>query len=141
MSDQISKSDACTMPALDESPELAALIGVYSGAEGDGLTEAESSLAELKSLAEAAGARVVLQALQKRARLEAATLAGSGKLEELRDAALAQDANLIIFDNALSGSQIRNIEKLTGLKVIDRTPPDSRYLRPARPQPGGSPAG
>lgn len=121
MSELTSQSDTGTQTLLEENVERAVLIGIYSGTEGDTQAEAEASLTELASLAEAAGAKVVLMALQKRARQEAATLAGKGKLEELRDAAKAQDANLLIFDNELSGSQIRNIEQLTGLKVIDRT--------------------
>ncbi len=121
MSEPDAESVTCTLPPADENSERAVLIGIYTGTEGDSQAEAEASLAELGSLAEAAGASVVLQALQKRARPEAATLAGSGKLEELRTAALERDATLLIFDNELSGSQIRNIEKLTGMKVIDRT--------------------
>ncbi len=112
---------SCTLPVTDEFSERAALIGIYTGAAGDDLVEAEASLAELASLAAAAGANVVLRTLQRRVSPEAATLAGSGKLEELRLAALEQNANLLIFDNELSGSQLRNIEKMTGMKVIDRT--------------------
>jgi GTP-binding protein HflX len=112
---------SCTSPVTDEFSERAALIGIYTGVPGDDLVEAEASLAELASLAAAAGAKVVLRTLQRRASPEAATLAGSGKLEELRLAALEQNANLLIFDNELSGSQLRNIEKITGMKVIDRT--------------------
>lgn len=101
--------------------ERAILLGVVTGNSEEDIREAEASLAELKGLAEAAGATVVLQALQRRARPEAATYAGSGKIMEVRDAGQVQDANLLIFDNELSGSQIRNIERLSGLKVIDRT--------------------
>ncbi len=111
----------CTLPVTDELSERAALIGIYTGSADNDLPEAEASLTELGSLAEAAGAKVVLRTLQRRASPDAATLAGSGKLEELRLAALELDADLLIFDNELSGSQLRNIEKLTGMKVIDRT--------------------
>ena len=101
--------------------ERAVLIGVVTGDSDEAIREAEASIAELKSLAEAAGATVVLHALQRRARPDAATFAGSGKITELRDGGKLQNANLIIFDNELSGSQIRNIERLSGMKVIDRT--------------------
>lgn len=121
MSEPTSQTDVSTLTQPEEGVERAVLIGIFTGSDGDSQAEAEASMAELASLAEAAGATVVLMALQKRARPEAATLAGSGKLEEMRDAAKAQNATLLIFDNELSGSQIRNIEKLTGLKVIDRT--------------------
>lgn len=104
-----------------DTAERAILIGVVTGDSDQEIRDAEASLVELKDLAEAAGAQVVLQALQRRNRPDAATFAGSGKIAELRDAGQMQEANLLIFDNELSGSQIRNIEKLSGMKVIDRT--------------------
>lgn len=104
-----------------EVRERAILISVITSSSEAQIQEAEASLAELKSLAEAAGAEVVLQATQRRTKLEAATVAGTGKIMELRDAGKMKDATLLIFDNELSGSQIRNIEKLSELKVIDRT--------------------
>jgi GTP-binding protein HflX len=103
------------------SMEKAVLLGVVTGDREEDLREAEASMIELKNLAEAAGATVVLQMLQRKSRPDAATYAGSGKILEARDAGRIQDANLLIFDNELSGSQIRNIEKMTEMKVIDRT--------------------
>ena len=105
----------------ENQPEKVVLVGVsFSGASG-GEDEAERSLEELALLAESAGAVVVGTALQRRAKPEGATYVGKGKLQEIRDACEALDAGTIIFDDELSGAQIRNIEDATGRKIIDRT--------------------
>jgi GTPase len=78
-------------------------------------------LAELASLAEAAGAVVVGLMIQKRPRVCASTYIGSGKAKELAEYVQEKQADLIIFDDDLSPSQIREVEELTGHKVIDRT--------------------
>ena len=59
--------------------------------------------------------------IQKRPAIESATILGEGKIEELSAAAKDLDAQLIIFDMELSSSQIRNIEDITSVRVIDRT--------------------
>jgi GTP-binding protein HflX len=111
-----------TNESLQENlPEKVVLVGmVFSGSAG-GETEAERSLEELALLAESAGAVVAGSALQKRAKPEGATYVGKGKLQEVRDACDALDAGTIIFDDELSGAQIRNIEDATGRKILDRT--------------------
>ncbi len=101
--------------------EKAIIFCVITGSSAKQIQESEASMAELKSLAEAAGAEVVLQAVQRRAQPDAATVAGRGKILELGEAGRMKEATLLIFDNELSGSQIRNIEALCQLKVIDRT--------------------
>ncbi|HKV79195.1 MAG TPA: GTPase HflX [Candidatus Sulfotelmatobacter sp.] len=83
--------------------------------------DAEESLAELRTLAESAGARVVGQILQRRDRPDPATLVGAGKLEEIAGAAASVDADVLLFDHDLSPSQQRNIEKIIERRVIDRT--------------------
>ena len=83
--------------------------------------DAEESLAELRTLAESAGARVVGEILQHRDRFEPATLIGAGKLEEIAGAAASANADLLLFDHDLSPSQQRNIEKIVHRRVIDRT--------------------
>ena len=82
---------------------------------------AEESLAELRSLAESAGAQVVGEFLQHRDRPDPATLIGKGKLEEIAGAAASVSADLILFDHDLSPSQQRNIEGEVQSRVIDRT--------------------
>lgn len=78
-------------------------------------------LHELSELARSAGAIVVDLVVQRRQAFHAATCVGKGKLEEIRQRADAYDANVIIFDNDLSPSQIREIELATGRKVLDRS--------------------
>ncbi|HEX7551754.1 MAG TPA: GTPase HflX [Candidatus Methylomirabilis sp.] len=81
--------------------------------------EAEDSLAELEQLARSAGARVAESLLQERDRLDPAYLIGKGKAEEIRGRCAGVD--VVILDEELSGSQQRNLEKLLGLRVVDRT--------------------
>ncbi|HEX7548352.1 MAG TPA: GTPase HflX, partial [Candidatus Methylomirabilis sp.] len=81
--------------------------------------EAEDSMAELEQLARSAGARVVESLLQERDRLDPAYLIGKGKAEEIRGRCAGVD--VVILDEELSGSQQRNLEKLLGLRVVDRT--------------------
>jgi GTP-binding protein HflX len=83
--------------------------------------DADESLAELRTLAESAGAKVVGEILQRRARVDRATLIGAGKLEEVAGAAASANADVLLFDHDLSPSQQRNIEKIVNRRVIDRT--------------------
>jgi GTPase len=59
--------------------------------------------------------------MQHRASPEAATYIGQGKLEEVKQICDAEGLDLAVFNDELSGSQIRNIEKVVGCRVIDRT--------------------
>lgn len=81
----------------------------------------EPPLAELRRLAETAGASVVGEVFQRRAKPDARCLVGRGKVQEIADAARASGAELILFDNDLSPAQQRNLEKATGLRVVDRS--------------------
>ena len=83
--------------------------------------DAEISIAELAELADTAGAEVLAQVIQKRPNPEPATVLGDGKIAEIAELAQNLEADLLIFDVELSASQIRNIEKLTDIRVIDRT--------------------
>ena len=83
--------------------------------------DAQASLDELFELTESAGAIPVAAITQKLSHLDPATCVGSGKLEEIRDYCQAEEIDLIIFDLELSPVQIRNIEKETDVRVIDRT--------------------
>ena len=76
---------------------------------------------ELKVLAESAGARVEETIIQSRPARDAATLIGSGKLEELRSLVQFHSADLVLFDSELSPTQQRNIERALDCKVLDRT--------------------
>jgi len=81
----------------------------------------EESLDELAELAASAGAQVLDRMLQSRPGPEAATLIGRGKVEELAAAVQSGGADVVVFDRDLTPTQQRNLEKLVGAKVIDRT--------------------
>ncbi len=83
--------------------------------------DCEESLEELASLGRASGSRVVHRVLQSRPRVDGRTFIGAGKAEELKEDAERLGANLIIVDHDLSPAQARNLEKITDLKVLDRT--------------------
>lgn len=78
-------------------------------------------LEELSGLASTAGATVVGGLTQRREKINPATYIGKGKLQELQQQAEALDADVVIFDNDLSPGQIRNLEKATKVKVLDRS--------------------
>ncbi|MEO8027266.1 MAG: GTPase HflX [Bryobacteraceae bacterium] len=82
---------------------------------------AEESLDELTVLAQSAGAVVADRELQTRPRAEAATLIGSGKVEELKAKVKFHEAGVVIFDRELTPTQLRNLERALDVKVIDRT--------------------
>ena len=107
------------------APERAILVGLdwkaRSNAGRFNPLRAEESLDELAELASSAGARIIQRAMQARPAPEAATLIGRGKVEELAAAVKSGDADLVIFDQDLSPTQQRNLEKALAVKVIDRT--------------------
>jgi GTP-binding protein HflX len=76
--------------------------------------------AEFQALATSAGAEGVALILASRARPDPKYFVGSGKADEIRDAAQAHDADLILVDQTLTPSQERNLEKLTNRRVLDR---------------------
>lgn len=78
-------------------------------------------LAELTALAESAGAIIAGRFIQKVHRINPATYIGSGKAAELAEKAKALEADVIIFDNDLSPAQIRELEKIVKMKVLDRS--------------------
>lgn len=78
-------------------------------------------MAELEELAKTSGAEIIGEMIQKRPAPEAATYMGKGALEEICNFCSNHNIDLIIADGELSPVQIRNIEDLTGVRVIDRT--------------------
>ncbi|MDO4754362.1 MAG: GTPase HflX [Bacillota bacterium] len=86
-----------------------------------GDVDANHVIEELKSLAEAAGAEVMGVVTQNKDKVEAATYIGSGKAEQVRDMVLENECDLAIFNDELSGSQIRNLEEIIGARIVDRT--------------------
>ena len=81
----------------------------------------DPALQELAELATSAGAQVVGSVLQRTHDPDPATLVGSGKVQEICGLAHGAGADLVIFDNDLTPSQLRNLEQALDLKVIDRT--------------------
>ncbi len=111
---QIEESDRMVGHEAAELPhekERAVLMGI----------ESEDSLAELARLADTAGAEVVGTFLQKREKPDTALFIGRGRAEELGRQCQALEADLCIMDEELSGIQVRNLEDMLRVKVIDRT--------------------
>lgn len=88
----------------------------------DGSHDVKTSMDELAELANTAGAEVIETFVQKLDGINNATYIGSGKLIEIKEFCEENQIELVIFDDELSGSQIRNIENyIDNIKVIDRT--------------------
>ena len=84
-------------------------------------TVAEEHLEELTRLIESAGGSVIKRILAKRGAPDPGTYIGKGKAEEVKSLAEKHDVSLIVFDDDLSPAQVRNLEKLIGRRVIDRS--------------------
>lgn len=102
---------------IEEIEEKVILVGV-SLQEGD---DAEDSLTELAELVRTAGAQVVGVSIQNRDSIHPGTYVGTGKLQELRQMIIEQDATGIVCDDELSPAQLRNMEDVLDIKVMDRT--------------------
>jgi GTP-binding protein HflX len=98
--------------------ERVVLIGVW--VEGSQVS-AENSLRELSRLAETAGSEVLDALIQRRSHVDAATYVGSGKARELAGVVAATGADTVICDGELTPSQLRRLEGVVQVKVIDRT--------------------
>ncbi|RKJ78079.1 GTPase HflX [Butyricicoccus sp. 1XD8-22] len=100
--------------------EKVILVGLNCPIFKEDETSDEITLAELAALVETAGGEPLATVLQNRPAPDARTFIGEGKCEEVRALADAHEADLIIFDNELSPSQLRSLEELTGHTVLDR---------------------
>ena len=112
LSDERFKSS--TKEVEEARPERAILVGIEN-------TEGYDTIEELAELARTAGAEVVGRETQKRRDIDNATYIGSGKAEALSLTASALEADLFIFDDELNPAQTRNLERILGVRVIDRT--------------------
>jgi GTP-binding protein HflX len=135
MAPQSPPADNTLDGSTQNGPERAVLVGVDVRRDGtrpaDGVrTQAvragatlslQDSLAELEQLATTAGAEIAGVVTQKLDRPDSATFIGKGKVEELKETALEERADLIVFDDELTPSQQRNLEKTLQIKVVDRT--------------------
>ncbi|MGO9450614.1 MAG: GTPase HflX [Candidatus Binataceae bacterium] len=102
-----------------ERHDRAVLVGIDLGAR-DGISS-EESLAELKALAESAGADVEATVSQRLKAPDPRTFIGKGKTAEVREISQASEATVAIFDDALSPAQARNLENELKIRVIDRS--------------------
>ena len=109
------------MHETEKEIEKVILCGVHTGRINTLDDTTEESMAELRELVHTAKACVVGEIVQNKEHPEASTYFGEGKMEELRLAADTLGASLLIFDDELTGSQIRNIENYTGIRTIDRS--------------------
>lgn len=94
------------------------LVGINTGRE---IVAIADSMDELKELAIAAGADVVDSVIQNKDRYDAALLIGKGKVDEIKELVHFHQADIVIFNEELSGAQTRNLEERIGVPVIDRT--------------------
>ena len=99
-------------------PARAILVGVDFGVRG---VHFDASLDELALLAESAGDVAVARVVARRKAPDAAFFVGSGKADELKDMVQLYQAEVVVFDQALSPAQQRNLEKHLGVAVADRT--------------------
>ena len=102
-----------------QRPRKALLVGM--GLPGITTDEAKASLEELAQLAYTAEIEVCGQVLQTRNRVDPTYYIGKGKAEQLKPLAQVHDVGLLIFDNDLSPAQMRNLEDLTGQRILDRS--------------------
>ncbi len=111
-------ADISEVEYRDVQLERVVLVSVWTrGSEAD----AENAMAELKLLAETAGATVLEGLAQRRHKPDPATYIGRGKVEEVRDVVVATGADTVICDGELEAAQLRNLEDRIKVKVIDRT--------------------
>lgn len=99
----------------NEVLEKAVLVGIIESSRD------QESMEELKDLAETAGAQVVGVITQKRKGIDSAHYIGKGKLEELKSFIQNNEVDVVIVNDELSGSQIKNMEDFLDVKVVDRT--------------------
>ena len=100
-----------TNDVIEDNEEKAILVG----------SDTRESLEELKELTEACNIPVLNTVFQSRNKIDAAFYIGRGKVLEIASMRQVERANVVIFDDELSGSQVRNLEAAIGAKVIDRT--------------------
>ncbi len=102
-----------------KTKEMAILVGIYGPETPKWL--AGEYLEELELLADTAGASCVEKVLQNRPHPDPSTYIGKGKLNQLKAMVGEKGADLLIFDDDLTATQVRNVEKTTNVKVLDRS--------------------
>jgi len=105
--------------SIESPPERTVLVGISMGKEGQ--NKVTEYLDELEFLVETAGGIVETRFIQNLDFPNPKTYVGSGKLEEIAQYVKAAEIDMVVFDDELSASQIRNLEKVIEVKVLDRT--------------------
>ena len=105
----------------EHNMDRAVLVGLNAPCLGPEETASDASLEELEALLETAGGFCTAKILQNRSAPDARTFIGQGKALEVRMLAEATGATLAVFDNALSPGQMRVLEELLGIPVLDRS--------------------
>ncbi|MFP5469956.1 MAG: GTPase HflX [Bacteroidia bacterium] len=104
--------------STSEEQETAVLIGLTTHGQSDAQTQ--EYLDELAFLAETSGAKTLKHFTQKLPKPDSRTFVGSGKIEEIKKYVDEHDVDMIIFDDELSPSQLRNIDRVFERKILDR---------------------
>jgi len=104
---------------IEQRPETAILVGLITNAQQK--EKVQEYLDELAFLVETAGGNPVERFTQHLDYPNSRTYVGTGKLEEIRQYVKAAEIDMVIFDDELGGSQIRNLEKALECKILDRT--------------------
>jgi len=100
------------------SKEKVVLVGLVSGRENE--SRIKEYLDELAFLVDTAGGKTVKMFTQKLIHPDHRTFIGSGKLQEVKEYVKAAEIDLVVFDDELSGSQVKNIEKVLDCRILDR---------------------
>ena len=100
-------------------PERAVLVGIITPGQSDAQTR--EYLEELEFLVATAGGETIHSFTQRMQRPDRATFVGTGKLEEIKDYIKAEEIDIVVFDDELSPSQLRNIENELQIKILDRS--------------------
>jgi len=102
----------------EKQAEKVVLVGVIWGKDGE--ARINEYLDELEFLVETAGGETIARFTQKLDRPEPRTFVGKGKLDEIAEFVKAAGVEIVVFDDELNGSQIRNIEKVLECRILDR---------------------
>jgi GTP-binding protein HflX len=104
---------------INDNTEKVVLVGIITGKESE--SRINEYLDELEFLVETAGGQTIARFTQKLEKPEPSTFIGSGKLQEVAEFVKAAKIDIVIFDDELNASQIRNIERGLDCRILDRT--------------------
>ena len=103
---------------MDDSKEKVLIVGVEIDSDR---VDIDDSLNELEELVEAAGGKVEARIIQRKDKINAATFIGTGKAQEIQSYCEDLEIDTVVFNDELSGAQLRNLEEIIKRKIIDRT--------------------